>query len=446
MEIVGRVDGGAEEVLGGEVMINGPSSEEVYSSAINVPLSKSYFRPGMNFQVTLYDTDPALESQPVFGATKAPLVPALVGIESDDHFVSVTLVPVFHDLGAGCLPAPVVSPDDEIAMAEYLKSYNPVDRVYMNVRQPITWTQSMTGFNSILNALSQLRFQDNAPAGEYYYGLVRPCDGGPGGGGSIVAGQAIDIPGSPTMNNAGSRVAVGRWNTDLIGEEGMEVEVVETSVKETFVHEIGHTQGRRHSPCGDAGGPDGGYPYADADIGSFGYNAVKNQLFFPNGAKDYMSYCNPTHVSDYVWNRVLPYVQTISGWGEPSGTPDADVGGGPTLLVGLTDHEGKSDWHHIPGALEVTAQEASATAEVVIDGAKVVLPVSLTELPHDAGLRQAIELPAGVDPSEIESLVIHHGAAPALWNAAPAIDVQAMQASVAAVKAWAAAQTQLHAK
>ena len=75
-----------------------------------------------------------------------------------------------------------------------------------------------------------------------------------------------------------------------------------------------------------------------------------------------------------------------------------------------------------------------------------MLPVSLTELPHDAGLRQAIELPAGVDPSEIESLVIHHGAAPALWNAAPAIDVQAMQASVAAVKAWAAAQTQLHAK
>jgi hypothetical protein len=247
------------------------------------------------------------------------------------------------------------------------------------------------------------------------------------------------------MNNAGSRVAVGRWNTDLIGEEGMEVEVVETSVKETFVHEIGHTQGRRHSPCGDAGGPDGNYPYADADIGSFGYNAVKNQLFFPNGAKDYMSYCNPTHVSDYVWNRVLPYVQTISGWGEPSGTPDADLGGGTTLLVGLTDAVGKSDWHHIPGALEESADHAATTAEAVINGTPIVVPVTLTALPHDGGTRHAFELPAGVDPSEIDSLVLLDDVSPAtLWNTGRAIDVPAMKASVAAVKAWAAAQTQLH--
>ncbi|MGB1700387.1 MAG: M66 family metalloprotease, partial [Nannocystaceae bacterium] len=217
----------------------------------------------------------------------------------------------------------------------------------------------------------------------------------------------------------------------------------ETSVKETFVHEIGHTQGRRHSPCGDAGGPDGNYPYADADIGSFGYSAVKNQLFFPNGAKDYMSYCNPTHVSDYVWNRVLPYVQTISGWGAPSGTPDADIGGGPTLLVSLTDQEGTANWHHIPGSLEVLAEEADAVARVVIDGVTLTLPMRVSALPHEAGYRRAVELPAGVGPEDIESLAMYDDASTTLWATAPSVDVAAMQAAVAEVKAWAAAQTQL---
>ena len=37
-----------------------------------------------------------------------------------------------------------------------------------------------------------------------------------------------------------------------------------------------------------------------------------------------MSYCNPTHVSDYVWNRVLNYIETISGWARLGA-----AGGGP---------------------------------------------------------------------------------------------------------------------
>ena len=39
-----------------------------------------------------------------------------------------------------------------------------------------------------------------------------------------------------------------------------------------------------------------------------------------------MSYCNPTHVSDYVWNRVLNYIETISGWGAPSEPPGGRPG------------------------------------------------------------------------------------------------------------------------
>ena len=111
-----------------------------------------------------------------------------------------------------------------------------------------------------------------------------PCDGGPTTNGGIVAGAAIDIPGPPTMNNDGSRVAVGRWGRTPWARRAWRWRW-STSVKETFVHEIGHTQGRRHSPCGDAGGTDGNYPYPEADIGSYGYNGVKNVYFAPNGPR-----------------------------------------------------------------------------------------------------------------------------------------------------------------
>ena len=223
------------------------------------------------------------------------------------------------------------------------------------------------------------------------------------------------------------------------------MEVVSTSFKETFVHEIGHTQGRRHSPCGDAGGPDGNYPYADADIGSFGYNAVKNQLFFPNGAKDYMSYCNPTHVSDYVWNRVLPYVQTISGWGAPNESPDADIGGGATLLVALTDADGRTDWHHIDGSLEGAAVVEMTTATASIDGVETTLRARVSKMSEGGGIRRAIELPAGLDVEALDALRVHGVTDGFATDLSMPLDVEtdAMKQSVAAIRAWASAQTTL---
>ncbi|MCL4863445.1 MAG: hypothetical protein KJZ93_28835, partial [Caldilineaceae bacterium] len=65
--------------------------------------------------------------------------------------------------------------------------------------------------------------------------------------------------------------------------------------------EIGHNMGQAHVACERASsGPDPNYPYANGVIGNTGWNYVANQLL-PATYKDFMSYCNPTWLSDYTY-------------------------------------------------------------------------------------------------------------------------------------------------
>jgi hypothetical protein len=80
---------------------------------------------------------------------------------------------------------------------------------------------------------------------------------------------------------------------------------------ETFVHEKGHNLGRQHAPCGNAAGPDANYPYANAGIGTWGYNAATRTLINPaSNYRDLMSYCSPEWVSDYNYQRVQNFIET----------------------------------------------------------------------------------------------------------------------------------------
>ena len=57
-------------------------------------------------------------------------------------------------------------------------------------------------------------------------------------------------------------------------------------------HELGHSHGRLHSPCG-VSDPDWNYPYPNADIGVWGHD-LRTDEFYPPTRKDMMSYCpNP---------------------------------------------------------------------------------------------------------------------------------------------------------
>ncbi|MBK7922502.1 MAG: hypothetical protein IPJ95_02585 [Gemmatimonadetes bacterium] len=80
-----------------------------------------------------------------------------------------------------------------------------------------------------------------------------------------------------------------------------------SSAPGVIAHELGHNFGRNHAPCGNPSGPDPGYPYANATIGSWGLDLTGLTLKSPSGFVDLMSYCDPDWVSDYTYSAILAW-------------------------------------------------------------------------------------------------------------------------------------------
>ena len=83
------------------------------------------------------------------------------------------------------------------------------------------------------------------------------------------------------------------------------------SSAETMAHEIGHAHGRDHAPCGVSGG-DNQYPYANARLGTWGYDLVEKSLKNPDSYADMMSYCEPQWISDYNYDEIYDWVRSVN--------------------------------------------------------------------------------------------------------------------------------------
>lgn len=153
----------------------------------------------------------------------------------------------------------------------------PVMETQSQTRAPYTFSgtlsgSSTSGWSTLLQDIAAVRASDGSS--RYYYGWVDV---------SYNAGIAgIGYVGAPT--------ATGR-NDSL----------------QTLVHELGHNFGRQHAPCGTSGDPN--YPYANARLGTWGYDLQSKNLVAPTANYDLMSYCNPSWVSDYTYERVQTYLE-----------------------------------------------------------------------------------------------------------------------------------------
>ena len=108
----------------------------------------------------------------------------------------------------------------------------------------------------------------------------------------------------------------------------------------TVAHELGHNMSLFHSPCGRPKFVDGGYPYRDGSIGSWGYD-FRSEKLVPPSRKDLMSYCPPRWISDYHFSRALGYRLRVEEPQEYRGTASsvrslllwggADAGASPFL-------------------------------------------------------------------------------------------------------------------
>jgi hypothetical protein len=354
--------------------------------------------PGLEYAIELYEHDPAFadgapESPPYFPEVEGE--PVLVGIEDSYQLIKVTVVPFNYDDGAGCATQPDTSEETMQAFEDLLYMQNPVDRVDYTLHAAIDWNTPLSNFGELNSFLSELRFEEGAPPEMYYYGLVDVCSGGLGGAG----GQAFDIVSDPTMDLAYARVSSGLWLD------------VDWS-KETFVHEVGHTQGRRHVACEGEGGPDPSYPHIGGDVGEWGFGVIDFGLRHPTVNKDYMTYCHPTWVGTWGWNKVQPFVETLSTWdpdfpgnGAPAGT-DFDLGFDPysgSLLVGTITADGKELWITVPGG--PSGHETFGDTDIELrfaDGRVATHAAAMHMLPDSEDWQVVMPLPE--DFAEVEAI------------------------------------------
>jgi hypothetical protein len=300
----------------------------------------------------------------------------------------VTLVPIAYG-GDGSNRLPDTSPGQLGAYEAGLRAQYPVPKVELDVRPAVTWNGDVSpggsGWDGLLDAIANLRADDNPPADVYYYGVFAPapsmdayCGSGCVAGLGMIGGAGDEY----------SRAAIG------LGFSGHD------SVH-TAVHEIGHSHGRYHTPCGGAAGADDAYPHPGAAIGVWGYDIVTGAFFSPEATKDFMSYCEPAWVSDYTFAALLDRLQSVNGAALVFPAESLDrtyervrigAGGAITWLEDLSMHrpplgdsvpvtvQGESGsatlearyypYDHLPGGVLLWPRPAGASSamQVVLDG------------------------------------------------------------------------------
>ena len=334
--------------------------------------------PGIKFHVELYEVEPGHEDLPE--GANPPRLPytgeAPVGIEKSDQVMKVTLVPFNYHFG-DCNTSPDVSDETMQLFQNQMYMMNPLDRLEFTLHEPIDWNTELTDFNQTNEFMSGLRADEGAEPERYYFGLIDACSGGVGGAG----GKAFGIPQGGKKSDAYMRVSSGLSIKD------------DAWSSETFVHEVGHSQGRYHVACsGEEGGPDNTYPWPKGEIHDWGFGVLNFELYHPTVNKDYMTYCHPVWASSWGWNKVYPIIKTLSTW-DDAGAPapnDPELG---SVLVGSLYPDGTNTWITVPGGVNPDQISAVHSVEFEIAGKTVQQPAAYLPQPEGEVVLLVTELP-----------------------------------------------------
>lgn len=356
------------------LLIKGPPNENWIEGAFSWFLPPEWMDADTSFDVTLYEVDdPGDEVEAPLPTPRLPREgTASFGVANAERELDLVIVPIDHtyDGGKDCEGAPEIDAGMVEDIRIRLVGRNPVERVNITVRDAIEYPDQANKFGLILDELSELREQDDAPPWVYYYGLIDLCDWGSDAG---FSGQAR-VPDEITPELAWKRVAVGTVRVSYGGILG------------TLTHELGHTQGRRHPPCDGESAIDENYPNREAKIGAVGFD-IERWVLHPADHHDYMSYCSPGWVGSYGWNMVLPVIETLTDWkSEGVSLPEDEFS-----LVGSIYPDGRENWWLVRGdatgsqpvedSLLVTTGEgvdewpARVRPHVLGDGLEVVVPL-----------------------------------------------------------------------
>ncbi|MEO7329026.1 MAG: M66 family metalloprotease, partial [Minicystis sp.] len=278
--------------------LSGTSKDASLSTSINFDIPAERMLAGMHYRVELLQPSTVSGGNNAAASFPASGTAALT-VQSVGASLKVKLVPITYKADGSNR-----KPDTSAAQLQKYKDtfygFYPIPAIELLMHAPLSWSQSIdpngNGWDELLTAIAQLRAQDGAPAEVYYYGIFSPassanqyCNGG------CVAG--LGMVASPQDSYSHAAIGLG-FSGDI--------------ATETAVHEIGHTQGRNHAPCGGAQGVDPGYPYAGAKIGVWGYDLVSKHLLSPTTTTDMMGYCSPIWISDYTFTAIFKRIKLVN--------------------------------------------------------------------------------------------------------------------------------------
>lgn len=398
-------DGEEEVILEDEESAKGTPPMVVGKSDLLDMQSSFYWRlkpedvvPGMRYSVTVVEPEPANDIPASTGKTRWPRENnTALPISPDPSRLSLYLVGVRYDIPGCSTDTTVLSEDEYEAIRRGFEVWSAVETgsVTLDTSLSVDITTPTDPFG-LLEVVGSVRAQYPEIIDAFFYILMDDCSAVPNG----VLGVAPVNSDPPQPGESSMRYGAGLWHHNDITE----------SVN-TAVHEIGHSQGALHAPCGGADGPDPEFPHAEARIGSLGQDPFSLQFYDPSQYADFMSYCRPYWVSDYRFRKNYNTQRILTAYASsapPSVTPDRE---GTMMLAGIVQESGEARWWVYENRMPPPISRAGELSlDLHTPAGKLALPADSRLLPELPGAR-LVQVPldsVGVtDIAEIQAIEVH---------------------------------------
>lgn len=275
------------------LQVSGTSSDGSLGSTINFQIPPEQMAGDLKFRVSLHEPSGGSQGTVQSGAVFPAQGEANMGTEASGP-VRLVIVPFIYTAdGSG--RAPDTSNAQMKVYHDAVFGMYPTPKVDISLRAPVQYSGYVgpsSGWSNWLDTLCDLRQKDGVDSKVYYFGVMAPKSSWNSYGGGIAG-----LGNVPSASSKWARCSVGLGFTGA-DKEGL-----------IMAHEVGHTHGRPHAPCGVSGES---FPYSGARIGVWGHDLLGGALKDPNSYRDVMSYCDPQWISDTNYGKLFSRIKYVN--------------------------------------------------------------------------------------------------------------------------------------